>query len=173
MDVRVGPQKRLRPKELMLSNCGAGEDSCESLGQQGNQTSQSKRKSSLNIHRKDWCWSSNTLATWCEEPTHWKRSWFWERLRAGGEGANRRWDGWMASSSGWTWVWANSGRQGRTGKPSVLQSMGSKRIKTWLSYWTTTYWHITVQMFNILFFSRIHERLYKGRQQSRQICCSD
>ena len=48
---------------------------------------------------KDWCWSwsANTLATWCEEPTHWKRPWCWERLKAGGEGDDRGWDGWMAS----------------------------------------------------------------------------
>ena len=48
---------------------------------------------------KDWCWSwsSNTLATWCEELTHWKRPWFWERLRTGEEG-DRGWDGWMESS---------------------------------------------------------------------------
>ena len=47
----------------------------------------------LNIHWKDWCWSwsSNTLATWWEEPTHWKRPWCWERLRAGREGGDRRW----------------------------------------------------------------------------------
>ena len=47
----------------------------------------SRRKSVLNIHWKDWCWSwsSNTLATWCEELTHWKRPWCWERLKAGGE----------------------------------------------------------------------------------------
>ena len=52
----------------------------------------SKRKSTLNIHWKNWCWSSNTLATWCKKPTHWKRTWCWERLRAGGEGSNRiRW----------------------------------------------------------------------------------
>ena len=51
-------------------------DSLESLGQQGDQTSPSQRKSVLNIHQKDWCWSwnSNTLATWCEEPTHWKKT---------------------------------------------------------------------------------------------------
>ena len=56
-------------------NCGAGEDSWESFGQQGDQISQSKRKSTLNIQWKDWCWSwsSNTLVTWCEDPTHWKR----------------------------------------------------------------------------------------------------
>ena len=44
---------------------------------------------------KDWCWSSNTLATWRKQLTCWKRPWCWERLRAGGEGDNRGWDGWM------------------------------------------------------------------------------
>ena len=53
----------------------------------------------LNIHWKDWCWGSNTLATWCEELTHWKRSWCWERLRAGEEGEDREWDGWMAADA--------------------------------------------------------------------------
>ena len=48
------------------------------------------------------------------------------RLRAGGEGDNRGWDGWMASSTQWTWVWANSRRQWRTGRPSMVQSMGWK-----------------------------------------------
>ena len=64
------------------------------------------RKSTLNIHWKDWCWSwsSNTLATWWEELAHWKRCWCWERLRAGGEGDDRGWDGWLASSTQWTWV---------------------------------------------------------------------
>ena len=64
----------------------------------------------LNIHWKDWCWSSNTLATWCKEPTHWKRLWCWERLRARREGGNKGWDGWMASLAQWTWIWANSRR---------------------------------------------------------------
>ena len=75
--------------------------------------------------RKDWCWSwsSNTLATWCKELTHWKRHWCWERLRAGGEGGNRGWDGWMMSLTQCTWVWANSRSYWRTGKPSELQSM--------------------------------------------------
>ena len=83
----------------MLLNCGVGEDSWESLRLQGDPTSQSQRKSVLNIHWKDWCWSwnSNTLSAWCEELTYWKRPWFWERLKAGGEGDDRGWDGWMAS----------------------------------------------------------------------------
>ena len=51
--------------------------------------------------RRSWCWSwnSNTLATWCKELSHWKRPWCWERLRAGGQGGNRGWDGWMAPST--------------------------------------------------------------------------
>ena len=71
------------------------------------------RKSILNIHWKDWCWSwsSNTLAAWCEELTHWKIPWCWERLKAGGEGDDRGLDEWMASLTQWTWVWANSRRQ--------------------------------------------------------------
>ena len=44
------------------------------------------------IRRRCWSWSSNTLATWCEELTHLKRPWSWERLKVGGEGENRmRW----------------------------------------------------------------------------------
>ena len=100
----------------------------ESPGQQGDQTSQSYRKSVLNIHWKDCCWSSNTLATWCEELAHWKRPWCWERLKAGGEGDDRGWDGWMASLTWWTWVSASSGSWWWTGKPGVLQSMGSQRV---------------------------------------------
>ena len=62
---------RVSAEELMLSNCGTGEDSWESLGQQGDQTSQSLKKSTLKIHWKDCCWSwcSNTLSTWKEQLT--------------------------------------------------------------------------------------------------------
>ena len=71
---------------------------------------------------------SNTLATWYKELTHWKRPWCWERFKAGGVGDDRGWDGWMASLTQWTWVWAISGRRWRTGKSGVLQSMGSQRV---------------------------------------------
>ena len=85
-----------------------------------------KGNSVLNIHGKDWWWSwnSNTLATWFEEQTHLKRPWCWERLKAGGEGDDRGWDGWMASLAQWTWVWASFGSWWWTGKPGVLESMG-------------------------------------------------
>ena len=74
-------------------------------------TKRRSNQSILNIHWKDWCWSwnSSTLATWCEELTHWKRLWRWERLKAGGEGDHRGWDSWMASPTQWTWVWVSSG----------------------------------------------------------------
>ena len=115
----------------MLLNCDVGEDAWESLGLQGDPTSPSWRKPVLNILWKDWCWSwnSNTLATWCEEMTHWKRTWCWKCLKAGGEGDDRGWDGWMASLTHWTWVWVNSGSWWWTGKPGVLQSMGLQRIR--------------------------------------------
>ena len=61
--------------------------------------------------------------------THWQRHWCWERLRARGEGDDRGWDSWIASPTWWTWVWANSGREWRTRKPGVLQSMGSQRVR--------------------------------------------
>ena len=68
------------------------------------------------------------FATWCEEVTHLKRPSCWERLKARGEGDNRGLDGWMASPTWWTWVWVSSGNWWWTGKPGVLQSMGSQRF---------------------------------------------
>ena len=73
-------------------------------------------------------WRSNTLATWCKKQTHWKRPWCWERLKAGGEGDDRGWHGWIASLTRWTWFWASSGNWWWTGKPGVLQFMGSQRV---------------------------------------------
>ena len=75
-----------------------------------------------------WSWNSNTLATWCEELTHLKRAWCWQWLKVGGEGDDRGWHGWMVSPTWWTWVWVNSGSWWLTGKPGVLQSMGSQRV---------------------------------------------
>ena len=121
-------------KKLMLLNCSVGEDSWESLGLQGGQTSLSWRKSVLNIHWMDWCWSwsSNTLATWCKELTHWKSPWRWERLKVG-EGDNQGWDGWMASLTRWIWVWASSGMHREAWHTAVH---GVAKSRTWVSDWT-------------------------------------
>ena len=106
MDVRVGLWRKLSTEELMLLVLEKTLESpldCKEIW-------------------KDWCWSwnSNTLATSCEELTHWKRPWCWERLGAGGEGDDRGWDGWMASLTWWTWVWVNSRSWWWTGRPGVL-----------------------------------------------------
>ena len=122
----------------MLLNCGAGEDSWESFGLQGNQTSQSYRKSILDIHWKDWpwSWSSNALATWQEELTHLKRPWCWERLKAGEEGDDRGWDDWMASLTQWTWVWASSRNWWWTGSLVCCSPWGRKEsdMTEWLNW---------------------------------------
>ena len=62
-------------------------------------------------------------------PNHWKRPWCWERLKAGGEGDDRGWGGWMVSLTQWTWVWGSSGRWWWIVKPGVLQSVGSQRVR--------------------------------------------
>ena len=120
----------------MLLNCDVGEDSWESLELQGDPTSPFWRRSTLGVHWKDWCWSwnSNTLATSWGELTHWKKPWCWERLRAGGEGDDRGWDGWMASPTWWTWVWVDSGSSWWTGRPGILWYMGSQGVR---HNWTT------------------------------------
>ena len=98
------------------------------LRHQGSPLTANQSKPVLNVHWKDWCWSwnSNPLATWREELIHLKRPWCWERLRAGGEGDDRGWDGWMASPTQWTWVWVNSGSWWWTGKPGCCSPWGHK-----------------------------------------------
>ena len=129
----------------MLSNCGTGVDSFKSpLDSKEIKPVNPKGNHWKNSHWKDWCWSrsSNTLATWCREPTPWKRSSCWERLRAGREGGDREWDGWMASLTQRPWVWASSGSWWWTGRPGLLQVHGVAKSQTRLSHGTTTnnYW---------------------------------
>ena len=107
-------------------------------------SSASVRRSVLGVLWKEWCWSwnSSTLATSCEELTHWTRLWCWEGLGAGGEGDDRGWDGWLASLTRWTWVWVNSGSWWWTGRPGVLRFMGSQRVgHDWATElnWTETH----------------------------------
>ena len=98
------------------------------------------------FHWKDWCWSwnSNTLAISWEEPTHWKRPWWWEGLGAGGEGDNRGWDGWMASPTRWAWVWVNSGSwvMGREAWRAAIHGVAKSRTR--LNDWTELNWTLFV-----------------------------
>ena len=72
---------------------------------------------------------AETPILWPPDVSHWKRPWCWERSKAGGEGNDRGWDGWMASPTQWTWVWASSGIWWWLGKAGVLQSVGLQRVK--------------------------------------------
>ena len=87
--------------------------------------------------------NSNTLATWCEELTHLKRPWCWERLKVGGEGDDRGWDGWMVSLTHWTWVWVNSRSCWWTGRPGMLQSTWPQIVgHDWVTELNWTEWSI-------------------------------
>ena len=103
-----------------------------------------------------------TLATWCKELNHLKRPWCWERLKAGGEGDNRGWDGWMASPTQWTWVWVDSGSWWWIGKPGTLQSMGSQRVG---HNWVT---ELTELMWNLVTWPHLSTRYYKRSRKKRK-----
>ena len=114
----------------MFLNCGAGEDSW--VPWTARRSNQSILKEISPEYWKDWCWSwsSNHLATWCEELTHWKRPWCCERLKAGGEWFNRGWDGWMASLTQLTGVWESSGSWWWTGSLACCSPWGQKASDT-------------------------------------------
>ena len=125
----------------------------------------------LNIHWKDWCWiwNSNTLATCCEELTHWKRPWWWERMKARGEGNDRGWDGWMASLTQGRWVWPSSWSWWQIGKHGVLQSMGLQRVRhDWSTElnWTDTYAepypaeHFTCRFLKCKYFNKSWQKFF-------------
>ena len=104
-------------------------------------------------------------STWCKELPHGKRTWGWERLRSGGEEGDRRWDGWMASPTQWTWVWANSRRWRRTGKPVMLQSMG---LQTAGQDWATEQPPPPLLEKSLQLISRFKAGLYKSWQAAAQ-----
>ena len=81
------------------------------------------------------------------------KDWSRERLKLGGEGDNRRWDGWMASPTQWTWVWVGFGSWWWTGKPGMLQFMGLQRVRhDWVTElnWTECLSYVPKTMLNML-----------------------
>ena len=125
MDVRVELKRN-----LSIQDCGVGEDSWDSLGLKGDPTSPSSKKSVLNIHWKDRCWS------WNQHFGHlmWRTNSFEKTLILGKIESRRRrgdrgWDGWMASLTRWTRLWASYRNWCWTGKPGMLQSMGLQKVR--------------------------------------------
>ena len=151
MDVRVGLWRKLRAKELMLLNCGVGEDSWESFGLQGDPTHLMEiiivvslegmmLKLKL-LYFGHLVWRVDSL----------EKLWCWEGLGAGGEGDDRGWDGWMASRTRWTCVWVNSGSWWWTGRPGMLWFMGSQRVEhDWATELNWT--ELTVILISVAFY---------------------
>ena len=125
MDVRVGPSRRQSTEELVLLNCGAGEDSQEPLGQKEVKSVNPKgNKPWILIGRTD----AEALILWPPDVKSLEKTLMLERLKAEERG-DRGWDGWMTSPLQWTRTWANSRRWWATGRPGVLQSMGLQRVR--------------------------------------------
>ena len=129
----------------MLFNCGVGEDSESPLDSKEIQSVHPKGNQSwIFIGRTDA--EAETPTLWPPEVKKWlwKRPWYWERLKTGAEGDNRGCDRWMASLTQWRWVWVNSGSWWWTGRPGMLQFIGSQRVRhDWETElnWTTQMIH--------------------------------
>ena len=113
----------------MLLNYGVGEDSWESLGLQGVQPVHSEGDQSWDFFGRNDA-KAETPVLWPPHAKSWltEKDWCWQGLRAGGEGDDRGWDGWIASLTRWTWVSVNSGRWWCTGRPGMLRFMGSQTV---------------------------------------------
>ena len=107
------------------------------------------KETSPEFHWRDWCWSwnSNPLATWCKELTHWKKPWCWERLKVREEGADRGWDGWMASLTQLPWDLASSGVGDRQGGLACCRPCVTKS-QTWLS----NHWIVSLEFRHLYFW---------------------
>ena len=104
-----------------------------------------------------------------------ERPWSWERLRAGREGDDRGWDGWLASLTQWTWVWVESGSWWWTGRPGVLRFMGLQRVghdwATELNWTELVYLYITEFHLKSTIHSFIHSlHTYSALYLSRTMC---
>ena len=102
--------------------------------------------------------NSNVLATWCEELTLWESFWCCKRLKAGGEGDGRGWDGWMASATQWTWVWVSSRSWWWIGEPGMLQSMESQNVR---HNWVTEQTNLLVKWESAFLFTEPKKELHE------------
>ena len=130
MDVRVGLWRKLSAEELMLLNCGVGEDSWESLGLQGDPSSPFLKAISPGISLEGMMLKLKLqyFGHLMRRVDSLEKTLMLGGMGVGGEGDGRGWDGWMASLTRWMRVWVNSGSWWWTGRPGVLQFMGSQRV---------------------------------------------
>ena len=150
MDVRVGLWRRLSAEELVLLNCGAGEDSWESFGQQEDPTSPSKRNQS-------WIFIGRTVAE-AETPILWppdvKCRLFWKDLDAWKDWGQERWERqqmrWFDGiTDSMDWVWVNSGSWWWTGRPGMLWFIGSQRARhNWVTELNRTEGFVSLILIN-------------------------
>ena len=143
MDVRVGYKESWEPKNWCFWTVVLEKTLESPLDSKEIQPVHSKGDQVLGAHWRDWCWgwNSNTLANWCKELTHLKRPWCWEKLKAGGEGDDRGWDGWIASlTQGHEFGWTPRVGDGQGGL-GCLGSWGRKELDmTEQLNWTDIIW---------------------------------
>ena len=130
MGVRFGLWRKLSTEELMLLNCGVGELlRVPWTARRSNQSILKEISPGCSLEGLMLKLKLQYLGhLMLRSDSFLKRPWCWERLRAGGGGDDRGWDGWMASPTQSTWVWVNSRIWWWTGRPGVLQPMGSQRV---------------------------------------------
>ena len=142
MVVRVGLWRKLSAEELMLLNCGVGEDSLRVpwTARRSNQSilKEIKPENSLEGLMLKLQYFGHLM----QRADSFAKTLMLGRLRAGGEGDDRGWDGWMASPTQWTWVWVDSGSWWWTGRPGMLRFMGSQRVgHDWVTELNWNIWH--------------------------------
>ena len=129
---------KLSTEKLMVLNCSAGEDSSESCSprtaRRANQLILKEISPEYSLEGLMLKLKLQYFGHLMRRSTQWKRPWCWQRMKMGGEGDNRGQDGWVASLTRWTWVWASSGSCWWTRKPGMLPFMGSPRVgHDWLN----------------------------------------
>ena len=142
---------KLSAEELMVLICSVGEDSWESLARRSNQSILKEISPEYSLEGLMLKLKLQYFGHLLWRADSWERPWCWETLKAGGEGDDRGWDGWMASPAQWTWVWVDSGSWWWTGRPGVLRFMGLQRVRhdwvtelNWSELFYSLYiWHLT------------------------------
>ena len=154
----------LSTEEFMLSNCGGGKGSWESLIKpvisKGNQENPDYSLEELML-------KIQYFGHLMWRATHWKKAWCWEKLKAGGEGDDKEWDGWMASLTRWTWVWANSERWWWTREAWCAVVHGVTKSRAQLSDWTGLNWCIE----NILWTSTLSRKKKSVKYLVEKLYC--